>query len=95
MTRSKGGHMAAVIQNWGLKAGVHNPWTTPPELVPYYLVGVVDGQQVEARVLRRIEQVFECEGGMSFELGEVHPGYNIHCGGNAKALMLHKFNPPR
>ena len=88
--------MATMIQNWGLRQGqVANPWGTPPELVPYYLVGEVEGKPVQSRVIRRDGEVFECEDGASYELGEVHPGYNQACQGKAKELMLKGFKPAR
>ncbi len=88
--------MATMIQNWGLRARpVANPWGTPPELVPYDLVGEVDGKPVSSRVLRRNGQTFECEDGTSYELGEAHPEYNAHCDGRAKEIMLRSFNPSR
>ena len=82
--------MALVLHKWGLRAGQVD-WGTPPEMVPYFLVGEIDGQSVEALINRRTGEVFECANGQSYELGEVHPDYDRHIGGNAREKMLSGF----
>lgn len=79
---------AKMVNNWGLEKGQDDGFQ-PPELIPWYIVGEVDGRVVTLRIDAPAKGNFMSRG-VEYELGEPNPDYEAKYPG-AKERMKAKF----